>query len=224
MTRVLGVDACKKGWVGIADDLRAYFGVTIEELVVAAEPDGQLAVVAIDIPIGLSTTGPRQADAVVRRLVGRRASSVFGTPVRQALETDDYVEACTASIRVTGKAISRQAFALREKILDVDDWVRRTDRDVIEVHPELCFATMAGGPLPHAKSTWSGAEDRRALLRAAGISVPSDLGYVGSVAAVDDVLDAAAACWTATRFAAGQAVPHPGRDGSRGEDQATIWA
>lgn len=224
MGRVLGVDACKKGWIGIAGDLRAYFGVTIDALVSAAERDGSLAVVAIDIPIGLSTSGPRPADHLVRGLVGRRASSVFGTPVRQALETDDYREACAASIRITGKAISRQAFALRERILDVDGWARRTDRAVIEVHPELCFATMAGSPLPHPKSSWSGIEHRRQLLRDAGVIVPSDLGYVGSVAAVDDVLDAAAASWTAARFATGRAVPYPARDESVSDDQAAIWA
>lgn len=224
MRRVLGVDACKKGWIGIADDLRAYFGATIEELVSAAERDGSLAVVAIDIPIGLSSSGPRPADLVVRGLVGRRASSVFGTPVRQALESDDYREACAVSIRITGKAISRQAFALREKILDVDGWARRTNRPVIEVHPELCFATMAGSPLLHPKSTWSGVELRRQLLRDVGVIVPSDLGHVGSVAAVDDVLDAAAASWTASRFAAGRAVAYPARDESVRDDQAVIWS
>ena len=85
-SRVLGVDACKKGWIGIAGDLRAYFAVTIGELVERAEVDGSLAVVGIDIPIGLPERGAREADVLARRVVGRRASSVFATPVRAALE------------------------------------------------------------------------------------------------------------------------------------------
>jgi predicted RNase H-like nuclease len=68
--RVMGVDACKKGWVGVTGDLRACFGTTIEELVDLAELDGALAVVGVDIPIGLPVTGPRQADVLARRAVG----------------------------------------------------------------------------------------------------------------------------------------------------------
>ncbi|MGW7680628.1 DUF429 domain-containing protein [Kribbella sp. NPDC054772] len=69
---VLGVDACRKGWVGITGDLRAYFGVTIADLVAAAEQDGELRVIGIDIPIGLPSAGPRQADALARTAVAAR--------------------------------------------------------------------------------------------------------------------------------------------------------
>lgn len=62
---VLGVDACKAGWIGIAlddDGTSAYVAATIDELVVLAEADGSVAVVAIDMPIGLPDSGHRQAD------------------------------------------------------------------------------------------------------------------------------------------------------------------
>lgn len=49
MTRVIGVDACEKGWVGVTSDLRGYFGATIDQLVATADGDGELEVVAIDI-------------------------------------------------------------------------------------------------------------------------------------------------------------------------------
>lgn len=107
--RVIGVDACKKGWVGFTDDRRAYFGATIEVLVAAAETDGRLDVVAIDIPIGLPLTGPRQADVLVRGLVGRRASSVFVTPVRDALLAATYAEASELNRAAAGQGLSRQA-------------------------------------------------------------------------------------------------------------------
>ena len=58
MTRVIGVDAWTKGWVGVTSDLRAdYFGATIDQLVAIADGDGELEVVVIDIPIGLPLTG-----------------------------------------------------------------------------------------------------------------------------------------------------------------------
>src|SRR5213592_2530968 len=100
--RVLGVDACRKGWVGIAGDLRAYFGVTIAELVAAAERDGTLGVVGIDIPIGLPAATTRQADLLVRKVVGKRWPSVFMTPIRDALTAVGYAEANALSQKATG--------------------------------------------------------------------------------------------------------------------------
>lgn len=82
---------------------------------------------------------------------------------------------------------------------------------VAETHPEVCFAAMADTTLAYAKKTWAGAELRRRLLAEAGIELPADLGAAGGEAAVDDVLDAAAAAWTAARIAAGTAhcLPDP---------------
>jgi predicted RNase H-like nuclease len=222
---VLGVDACKKGWVGISSDLRGYFGRDIRELVAAADEDGALSVIAVDIPIGLPTTGPRQADALTRTLVGGRASSVFSTPVRAALAAASHAEATAVSVQATGKGLSQQAYALGRKILEVDRWARTAAQPVIEVHPELCFATLAGHPLRHPKSTWSGSEERRSVLARAGLVVPAQIGLAGAMAGTDDVLDAAAASWTALRYAKGQAVCHPGTPERFGDGhEAAIWA
>ena len=104
MIRVMGVDACKKGWVGITSDVRGYFGATIEQLVATADSDGGVAVVGIDIPIGLPLSGTRQADALVRGLVGKRASSVFPTPSRAALLASSHAEGSALSVAANGKA------------------------------------------------------------------------------------------------------------------------
>jgi len=224
--RVLGVDACKKGWIGLSSDLHGYFGRTIAALVEAAEADGALQVVAIDIPIGLPTNGSRQADGLARKLVGRRTSSVFSTPVRAALAAATHAEATAISKETTGKGLSQQAYALGAKILEVDAWARASSsRRVIEVHPEVCFATMAGRPLAHSKSTWAGSEERRAILRANGIALPADLGLAGGMAGSDDVLDAAAASWTAARFARDVATSYPSTPECFGDGHAAaIWA
>ena len=210
--RVLGVDACGKGWIGVAiglDAADAYFGVTIRELVALVEVDGEIDVVAIDIPIGLPDEGRRQADVLARPAVGPRWQSVFMTPVRAALLTHDHSAAVVVNHDLAGKGISQQAFGLRTKILEIDGWIKESKQAVIEVHPELCFATMAQGPLLTRKKTWAGAEQRRQLLAAAGIRLKGQLGLAGEVGAVDDVLDAAAAAWTARRYADGQARPMP---------------
>src|SRR5262245_26357278 len=86
--KVLGVDACKAGWVGVAlhgGAVTVHVAKTIAALVADVEVDGHLDAIGIDIPIGLPDTGRRQADVLAYTLVGPRRSSVFMTPVRAAL-------------------------------------------------------------------------------------------------------------------------------------------
>jgi predicted RNase H-like nuclease len=227
--RVLGVDACRAGWIGIVLDggePRPYVAPTIRELAERAAADGPLQVVAIDIPIGLADTGRRRADQLAREALGRRWPSLFITPVRESVHAGDFPAALAANRRLAGEGISRQAFALRAKILDVEDWLRGISPParVVEAHPELSFAELAGAPLAVRKSTWAGAEVRRRLLAQAGITLAGDLGPAGQQAGVDDVLDAAAAAWTARRVSQGTArcLPDPPETFSDGIPSA-IW-
>jgi predicted RNase H-like nuclease len=209
---VLGVDACKAGWVGVVlnrEEVAAYFATTIGELVSLADAGGRLVVVGIDIPIGLPDAGRRQADLLARKAVGPRWSSVFMTPVRAALQANDHVTAVAANRQLAGEGISRQAFSLKERIFEVDAWARLQTCRVVEIHPEVSFARMAGGPIADGKLTWAGVQRRRELLARAGIRLAGDLGTAGRMARVDDVLDAAAAAWSARRVAAVDAVSLP---------------
>ena len=91
---VLGVDGCRAGWVGALLRGTTYdvlVAADIASLVAAARhaaPD--LAVVAIDIPIGLPDDRPRLTDRLARsRLPVGRKSSVFPTPSRAAVAAHD---------------------------------------------------------------------------------------------------------------------------------------
>jgi predicted RNase H-like nuclease len=161
------------------------------------------------LPIGLPDAGRRQADVLARKPAGPRWASVFMTPVRAALEEDDYAAATAMNHKLAGEGISRQAHGLRAKILQVDQWVRHAPHRVVEIHPEVSFAGPAGTALDVSKSTWAGVARRRRLLAGAGIVLAEDLGLAGEKAGVDDVLDAAVAAWTARRVADGQAQPMP---------------
>jgi predicted RNase H-like nuclease len=226
--RVMGVDACRAGWVGIvlsAGELCASFEREIEDLAAAAERDGALDAVAVDMPIGLPDAGRRAADVLARQRLGPRWASVFITPVRTALGHDDYRIASAENLRAAGEGISKQAFALRHKIRQVDRWIRRTGHRVVEVHPELAFAQLAGQPLPHSKSTWNGAAQRRHLLAGTGIRLADDLAAAGAAAGTADILDAAVAAWTALRVAQGQARPMPDPPETFSDGlQAAIWS
>ncbi|GAA4445719.1 DUF429 domain-containing protein [Actinokineospora soli] len=200
MDRVLGVDACKTGWVGIAlgEAVDAYYAETIADLVAKA---GSVCLVAVDMPIGLPDIGCREADVRAREEIGGMWLSVFMTPTRAAIDAPDYASANERNRDLDGGGISKQAYSLRTKLLEVDRWVRETPHEVVEVHPEVSFAKLNGQPLVARKKTWAGAAHRRRLLAGAGIVLRDDLGEAGKHAAVDDVLDGAAAAWTARRVA-----------------------
>ena len=211
---VLGVDACAAGWVGVvlvpgAPRPRVVVAPTIAELVETVRADVPIAVAGIDIPIGLPDRTIRQADVLARRALPGRASSVFTTLTRPAYLAGTRVEADAVNRGLSGQGVGAQAFALRAKILEVDAWLRsRPTVDVVEVHPEVSFASMAGAALP-GKRTPEGRAARLAALAAAGIARPSVLK--GSGYAPDDVLDACAVAWTAHRRAVGEArtLPDP---------------
>jgi predicted RNase H-like nuclease len=219
---VLGVDGCRAGWVGIvlASDrgVRGVYGTTMAELAAAAGP---VDAVGIDMPLHVTDeVEPRASDLAARLHLGPKRSSLFLTPPRAAYLAPTYAEACAVSRRLTGKAPSRQAWALGPKILDVEGWCEGVDVPVREVHPEVSFSLLAGTPILASKATWAGLEARRTALAAVGIVVPADLGDAGR-ARPDDVLDAAAAAWSARRIARGEARCFP--DGAAPGAPA-IWA
>ena len=211
---VMGVDGCSRGWVDVllaGDGVEALFAPTIGELAEAARGYGEFVVMAVDIPVGLPDAGARRADVMAQRRVGSRSSSVFSSPVHGAVRLDSYERAAEIQRRAAGSGLSRQAFGLRAKILEVDAWLPSASCRVVEVHPEVSFAELAGCPLSYGKSTWAGVEYRRGLLEGVGLRLASDLGVAGQRAGVDDVLDAAVAAWTARRVRDGiaRSLPDP---------------
>jgi predicted RNase H-like nuclease len=132
---------------------------------------------------------------------------VFPTPPRPLLDSADHAEAVARGRALDGRGISIQAFNLLPKIAEVDDAIAPDLTDaVVEAHPESAFAELAGAPLPTTKRTAEGRAARLDLL--AGPFPGSDemLTARARGAAPDDVLDAAAAAWSARRWASGTAV------------------
>jgi predicted RNase H-like nuclease len=221
---VVGIDGCKAGWVGVVLHegvfSRAVLAANFRDLLIAVP---RATVVAVDIPIGLPTT-TRKADLEARRVVGARASSVFPTPPRVVVEAATYEEAGQRSRALIGRGISQQSFALAKKILEVESCRADAGAKLYEVHPEVSFWALAGTPLRAGKRSWTGQEERRALLEMASIVIPTDLGRAGLVAAADDVLDAAVAAWSGQRIASGQgrSLPDPPERDSIGRPIA-IW-
>ncbi len=201
---VLGVDGWRGAWVGALLEGRTVTLLSLPDAAaVLAVPD--VAVVAIDMPIGLSDDGARACDQRAKALLGRAGSSVFASPVRPVLATDDYAVARRISVEATGgTSLSAQAFQLVRSIRDLDDALGQPpDPRVHEVHPELAFRRGLGG-VTDPKGTARGLAQRLAALRPVVDVDAALLAAPPRVPAVD-ALDACAAAWSARRIADGTA-------------------
>jgi len=80
-----GVDGCPVGWVifraevpSLATTIKALQPIELE--IILKQKPADLALIGIDIPIGL-LDGPRACDAAARKLLGKpRNASVFAAP------------------------------------------------------------------------------------------------------------------------------------------------
>jgi predicted RNase H-like nuclease len=228
---VTGVDGCPGGWIAVTLSFTGgpaaareaapptsprpdgrpdvACAVNVSTVTVAATLDGLplAGVTGIDMPLGLLGAGWRDADLLARRALGRRGVTVFAIPPRPVWECATYAEANRVCRDLTGKGFSVQAWGLRRKIAEADQFRRRAASrtslvQLYEIHPELAFAAMAGAPLPDSKHTRAGLAIRRELLVRAGITLPPKVAGVPE----NDLLDAAAVAWSARRVAVGQAT------------------
>jgi predicted RNase H-like nuclease len=202
---VVGVDGYRDGWVAAAlTDGQISWSIH-EDLhaVLTAHPQARIGV---DVPIGLPIDGERRVcDLAAREFLGRARSSIFFTPPRRILDLWRH-----DAKHPVGEGVARQTWNILPKIAEVDSMLARHPgrrRRVAEVHPECSFRAMAGATksAPHppgaflaSKKTGLGAGQRLWLLHSAGLTLPDLIDAPGP--ALDDLLDAAAAAWTAQRW------------------------
>lgn len=214
MSRVLvGVDGCRAGWVAAVDRGDARTEVFVRSALRDVLDLGAL-VVGIDMPIGLPADRPRACDVEARARLGPRRSSVFPAPVRAVLGARDHADAVARSRAACGRGLSIQAWHLVPKVAEVDALVTPGD-PVVEVHPELSLALLAGAPLTSRKREPAGRDERLRLLAGPFPGVAHHLAARHPGCAADDVLDAHAVLWTVRRIATGAAVTLG--DGARDE-------
>lgn len=214
----MGVDGCPKGWMAVVlrDGVASgHFVARIEDLTTALS---DVECVGVDIPIGLAEDRHRAADRAAKRILGRRASTIFLVPSREVLRLEPYGVANQRWRELSGAGLSRQAYGLRSKVLEVDQWLDAAPCPVWEVHPEVSFAELLGEPIAASKKTPKGVALRRAALADAGVVLDGVAEAFSRVAGVDDVLDAGVVAWTARRILQGRArfVPEEPETDARG--------
>ena len=220
-----GVDGCKKGWFafGLTSSGERRYGLAKTfRNVATAEDAGRIFV---DIPIGLprgdgchkegceahhrnkAGSAVRCCDVKARKkLRPHLTSTVFPVLLRETLSVGDYHEANRITKHHTERGLTRQSYALRKRIKEVDDLLvkRKTACEIREVHPEICFWALAKrGPMEHRKKTSAGFRDRLQLLESFLASACRDFTEIRTrfrswQLADDDILDAMAAAITAS--------------------------
>lgn len=201
MTRVLGVDGARGGWVAaLVEDGRVSW-LRLPDVRAALAVDA--ATVGIDMPIGLPARGRRECDLLAKRALGRAHPRVFLAPPRGVLDSPDHRAAGARHRELTGGlGMSVQTWHLVPKIREVDGVAG--DPRLVEVHPEVSFALLAGHVLA-PKRTEAGRAQRLAALR----TWLPDLGDEVPVPAGDDAPDALVVAWSARRWLDGAAQVLP---------------
>ena len=153
----VGVDGTRGGWVYcFMEDFKILDVELFERFTLV--PGSTL----VDIPIGLPENRERTCDVMARKLLSRRASSVFTVPCRKAVYQDSYAKALETNRLLVGKGFSRQFWNIVQKVREVDELMRKEEKArtlVKESHPELCFLAISG-KLMKSKHEKAGLEER----------------------------------------------------------------
>lgn len=209
----VGVDGCPDGWVAVAYGGESFVGGGFFESfagVWESYPDAET--VLVDTPIGLreGDGSPRACDTAARAYLGSpRGRSVFPPPVRETLQAEEYAEAKRIQEAETEGSLGRQAWAIADKIREVDEFLRADPAErvgvVREAHPEVCFAALRGGEATAYSKTGQPAAafwERVDALETVDADVLRAVREVGEsldcAASNDDVLDAFALALTAS--------------------------
>jgi len=218
MAVVAGMDGCRSGWLCLTKDIitsniQACILPCIQSLLTL---DPRPEMMMVDVPIGLTDSGPRSCDLEARaHLKKPRSSSVFPAPIRPMLVATTYAQACEIGAKADGRKLSQQTWAILSKIREVDTFLRSDSRLrqwVREVHPEVCFWAWNGNKaMVNRKKSPAGKTEREALVKPL-----YDTAYKMAQSSLprgqyanDDLLDAFAALWSAERVVAGKAMVLP---------------
>ncbi len=191
MKKYIGIDGFNGGWVAAWIDDSGGHGFSHSKRIaqLLAEPFDRAM---IDVPVGLPDRGYRACDREAKKRVG---SAVF-LGVRRDVWTFKDCDAANAhywSTEGLGRGISRQLWAIRTKVKEMDEFISPLVQDkVMETHPELVFWKLAGErPLPKKKSA-IGREQRIEILKVHGFTnIVEFLGRRrGTGIGRDDLIDA----------------------------------
>jgi len=137
-----GIDGCKAGWFSFSLEESSWSYSVIKSITEVEKKLKASEVNFIDIPLGLETTkSTRTCDIFLKKILGKKSSTIFNAPIYSLLELSSYKEACSVSQKITGKKISLQTWYIIPKIKDANYFLQKCEnKDLIkEFHPETGF-------------------------------------------------------------------------------------
>lgn len=232
-----GIDGCPAGWIVIGLDGAGDYRVErVERFSALAGLIAESRLTLVDMPIGLPSRAvpDRVCDRAARRLLGRRASSVFPVPARATLAAADYAEACDINSGELGQKISRQSWNILSRIGEIDalfGTAEVSQRQLREMHPEVAFTALNDGvPMGTSKKSAEGRQQRMGVLERWLSAAPAIAALARarfprrSELADDDILDALVGAVTATHLPRLATLPgKPVRD-ERGLAMEIVYA
>ena len=212
MSLIIGIDGCKSGWFSVWENqdksIHSSVFSNLNELKNFFKNESQL-IVGIDMPVILSEVIPRQADQLARKLLSKKASSVFTAPTPEMLDQPNYEKASLVSKKLFGKSMSLQSWYLFPKIKDVQTMIHHEDMQIYEIHPELSFRAMNNEQvILESKKSHEGFAIRNSLLTMHFknfIFEEIRRQYARKDVMDNDILDALAVLWSAKRIQSNQA-------------------
>jgi predicted RNase H-like nuclease len=195
----IGIDGCKGKWIAvyISDN-----GFEVEKFKTISDicnryPNSDSYI--IDIPIGLVEDNSQiRPDRLVKKELGKKGSSIFEVPCRQAVYAADKKEAKELNKAVLGKSLSEQTLGITKAIRQVDEFLQNNPQwknRLLESHPEFCFSKLNNNqPILEHKMTAEGQQRRLEVLMKyypeANKVIDKFLTDVPYRKKIDDVIDA----------------------------------
>lgn len=166
----VGIDACKGKWIAVCISGKGFEVGKFDTIsdICSCYPDCDTYL--IDIPIGLpESKDDVRPDMLVKKELGRKGSSIFLVPCRQAVYADDKARARELNIAALRKSLSEQSIGISKAIKQVDEFLQANPEwknRLLESHPELCFSKLNGNqPIMEKKTTSEGHNMRLKVLR-----------------------------------------------------------
>lgn len=229
-----GIDGCKRGWfyIGIDENDQYEFGIIseFEEILPIVE---QAIQILVDIPIGLreNESQERLCDLEARKVLGIRRSSVFIPPSRSALISNNYSKASEINFQCTRRRLSKQSFAISQKIKEVDNFMisNGLQGKFREMHPEVCFWALNNyQSMSFNKKKSAGYEERKSILSKYFVNTTAVVEearskYLKKDLATDDILDALVGAVCAKIYTNLKQLPHHPETDGRGLKMEIVY-
>lgn len=174
MAIFFGIDGCPNNrWIVVCCDSANYFQEALikESIQEILDYTQGSTLTLIDIPIGLKDKkqpGERACDVEARKILKKRASSVFPAPQRESLQGRTREAASAINRKICDKGLSKQTWWIMKKIAQVDSILIHNvslQTRFRETHPEVCFWSLNSHKLMnYSKKSKYGSNERLNVL------------------------------------------------------------